>query len=76
MARGPDPAPSRGRLIIGCGLPGSGTTTLAKKWATERGAVRFCPDDWLAALGRDLWEATCVRFIPASDLPLGEVAAC
>src|SRR5262249_3191983 len=43
------------RLIIVCGLPGSGKTTHAKKLEHELAAVRFCPDDWMTALGIDLW---------------------
>jgi predicted kinase len=44
------------RLIIVCGLPGSGKTTHAKWLAGKLGAVRFCPDEWMDALGIDLWD--------------------
>jgi predicted kinase len=41
-------------LILFCGLPGSGKTTLGKKLAAERGVPRFCTDDWMADRGLDL----------------------
>lgn len=40
-----------GRLVIICGLPGSGKTTLAQGLETRLRAVRLSPDDWLDALG-------------------------
>jgi predicted kinase len=45
-----------GRLIIVCGLPGSGKTTHARELETRRGAIRFCPDEWMSALALDLWD--------------------
>jgi predicted kinase len=44
------------KLIIVCGLPGSGKTTHAKRLETELGAVRFCPDEWMNAVAIDLWD--------------------
>lgn len=44
------------RLIIICGLPGSGKTTLAKLLETKLHAVRFSPDEWLEALALDLYD--------------------
>jgi predicted kinase len=44
------------RLIIVCGLPGSGKTTHAKHLELRYRAVRFCPDDWMDALEIDLYD--------------------
>ena len=45
-----------GRLIIVCGLPGSGKTTLAKRLESELHAIRFCPDEWMEALSLDIYD--------------------
>ena len=47
---------SGGRLIIVCGLPGSGKTTYARRLEARFPAVRFCPDEWMDALSLDLWD--------------------
>ena len=39
-----------GTLILLCGLPGSGKTTLAKKLEQERNAIRLCPDEWIESI--------------------------
>jgi len=44
------------RLLLTCGLPGAGKTTLAKHLAASRSAVRLTSDDWLWALGSSPWD--------------------
>ena len=41
------------RLVLVCGLPGSGKTTLARELADAYGAVRLNPDEWESALDVD-----------------------
>lgn len=43
--------------MIISGLPGSGKTTIAKQIAQGRPGVRLCPDDWMEALGADIWDS-------------------
>ena len=40
-------------LFLICGLPGAGKTTLAKELEQSHAALRFCPDEWIAALLAD-----------------------
>lgn len=44
------------RLILTCGLPGTGKTTLATRLARDRSAVRLTKDEWLWALGSSPWD--------------------
>jgi predicted kinase len=49
------PVQRHGRLILVCGLPGSGKTTLARALEGRLRAIRFSPDEWLDALSIDLY---------------------
>src|SRR5438067_1710096 len=40
-------------LILICGLPGSGKTTLAVEIERERNALRLTPDEWMEAIVGD-----------------------
>jgi predicted kinase len=43
-------------LVLFCGLPGSGKTTIARQRERETGAIRFSTDEWMADLGMDLFD--------------------
>jgi predicted kinase len=45
-----------GRLIIVCGLPGSGKTAIATELADLHHGVRYSPDDWMDTLDINLWD--------------------
>ena len=47
---------SEARLILICGLPSAGKTTLARQLAADRSALRLTQDEWLTALGSSPWE--------------------
>jgi predicted kinase len=49
-------AMTEARLILICGLPGSGKTTLAKQLVREVPAVRLCPDEWKHDLDIDYYD--------------------
>jgi len=40
-------------LVMFCGLPGSGKTTLGRHLEAETGAIRICTDEWMDDLGFD-----------------------
>ena len=47
---------TRPTLIIVCGLPGSGKTSHAKQVEQTFRGVRLSADDWMEALGINLWD--------------------
>ena len=60
------------RLIIVCGLPGSGKTTLAKILEGRLRAVRLSPDDWMDALSLDVWDEEMRGKIEALQWKFGQ----
>ena len=48
---------SEARLLLTCGLPGAGKTTIARRLAADRNALRLTQDEWLIALGSSPWDA-------------------
>jgi len=44
------------RLVLICGLPASGKTTLARQLADEIPAIRLDKDQWVTQLGHDVWD--------------------
>ena len=49
-------AKSSTRLVLICGLPASGKSTLARRLASGIPAIRLDKDRWVTALGADLWD--------------------
>jgi predicted kinase len=44
------------RLVLICGLPASGKTTLARRLAPRIPAIRLDKDQWTTELGLDVWD--------------------
>lgn len=63
---------SHARLIIVCGLPGSGKTTHAKQLEAKLRSVRFCPDEWMDTLSVDIWDERMRGKIEALQWQLGQ----
>ena len=47
---------SPARLVLICGLPASGKSTLARRLADELPAIRLDKDAWVTRLGGDVWD--------------------
>lgn len=60
------------RLIIVCGLPGSGKTTLAKCLEESLRAVRLAPDEWMDMLSINLYDEGSRARIEALQWKLGQ----
>jgi len=52
VVAGPQP-----RLVLICGLPASGKSTLARQLAPKIPAIRLNKDGWVTQLGEDVWDA-------------------
>lgn len=65
-------APISARLIIVCGLPGSGKTTLARSLESRLGALRLSPDEWMSALAINLWDEPARARIEALQWSLAQ----
>lgn len=60
------------KLIIVCGLPGSGKTEHAKLLESRLRAIRLCPDEWMDALGLDLYDEQRREKIEALQWKFGQ----
>jgi predicted kinase len=49
-------AKSSARLVLICGLPASGKSTLARQLASQIPATRLDKDEWVRQLGADVWD--------------------
>ena len=67
-----DKPASYARLIIVCGLPGSGKTAHAKQLEAKLRAIRFCPDEWMDDLSVDIWDERMRGKIEALQWQVGQ----
>lgn len=61
-----------GRLVVICGLPGSGKTTFARRVEAQSRAIRFCPDEWMETLDINLWDESARAKIEALQWQLAQ----
>lgn len=61
-----------GKLIIVCGLPGSGKTTHSKELERSLSAIRLCPDEWMNSLHINLWDESSRARIEALQWKLAQ----
>lgn len=59
-------------MILVCGLPGSGKTTRARALEGKLRAVRFAPDEWMEALGIDIYDEAKRAKIEALQWKFGQ----
>jgi predicted kinase len=59
-------------LVIVCGLPGSGKTTLAEALEQQLRAIRFSADDWMDVLAINLYDEECRAKIEALQWKLAQ----
>jgi predicted kinase len=60
------------RLLIVCGLPGAGKTTVARRIEQAGGGVRLSADEWMAALGIDLFDEAARARVEALQWELAQ----
>ncbi len=60
------------RLIVICGLPGAGKTTLARTLESRLRAVRLNPDEWMSALSISLWDESVRARVEALQWSLAQ----
>jgi predicted kinase len=61
-------ARSSTRLVLICGLPASGKSTLARQLAPTIPAIRLDKDGWVAQLGADVWDGEFSLEAPTNSL--------
>ena len=62
---------SRARLVIICGLPGSGKSTTSRQVSADLDAVHLDADEWMVRLGVNLWDETARARVEALQWDIG-----
>ena len=60
------------RLVIVCGVPGAGKTTVARELEDRYDGVRLNADDWMLAIGMDLYDTEARARIEQLQWELGQ----